>query len=84
MSKNDLILLPTTPSTAFELNAVKDPIQMYLQDIYTVQANLSGNPAISLPIGKHSNGLPFGLQLIGKHFGEKELLDTSAYLMEFC
>lgn len=84
LSKNDLILLPTTPSTAFELNAVKDPIQMYLQDIYTVQANLSGNPAISLPIGKHSNGLPFGLQLIGKHFGEKELLDTSAYLMEFC
>lgn len=84
LKQNDFILLPTTPSTAFELNAVKDPIQMYLQDIYTVQANLSGNPAISLPIGKHSNGMPFGLQLIGKHFGEKELLDTSAYLMEFC
>jgi aspartyl-tRNA(Asn)/glutamyl-tRNA(Gln) amidotransferase subunit A len=84
LKQNDFILLPTTPSTAFELNAVKDPIQMYLQDIYTVQANLSGNPAISLPIGKHSNGMPFGLQLIGKHFGEKELLDTSAYLMDFC
>ncbi|WP_417266631.1 Asp-tRNA(Asn)/Glu-tRNA(Gln) amidotransferase subunit GatA [Brumimicrobium sp.] len=84
LKQNDFILLPTTPSTAFELNAVKDPIQMYLQDIYTVQANLSGHPAISLPIGKHSNGMPFGLQLIGKHFGEKELLDTSAYLMEFC
>ncbi len=84
LAQNDLILLPTTPTTAFELNSVKDPIQMYLQDIYTVQANLAGNPAISLPIGKHSNGLPFGLQLIGKHFGEKELLDTSAYLMEFC
>lgn len=82
--QNDFILLPTTPSTAFELNSVKDPIQMYLQDIYTVQANLAGNPAISLPIGKHSNGMPFGLQLIGKHFGEKELLDTSAYLMDFC
>lgn len=84
LAQNDLILLPTTPTTAFELNSVKDPIQMYLQDIYTVQANLSGNPAISLPIGKHSNGMPFGLQLIGKHFGEKELLDTSAYLMDFC
>lgn len=84
LEKNDVILLPTTPSTAFEINSVKDPIQMYLQDIYTVQANLSGNPAISLPIGKHSNGMPFGLQLIGKHFGEKELLDTSAYLMDFC
>ncbi|RYM35705.1 Asp-tRNA(Asn)/Glu-tRNA(Gln) amidotransferase subunit GatA [Brumimicrobium glaciale] len=84
LAQNDLILLPTTPTTAFELNSVKDPIQMYLQDIYTVQANLAGNPAISLPIGKHSNGMPFGLQLIGKHFGEKELLDTSAYLMDFC
>ncbi|PWH85180.1 Asp-tRNA(Asn)/Glu-tRNA(Gln) amidotransferase subunit GatA [Brumimicrobium oceani] len=84
LAQNDLILLPTTPTTAFELNSVKDPIQMYLQDIYTVQANLAGNPAISLPIGKHSNGMPFGLQLIGNHFGEKELLDTSAYLMDFC
>ena len=84
LAQNDFILLPTTPSTAFELNSVKDPIQMYLQDIYTVQANLAGNPAISLPIGKHSNGMPFGLQLIGKHFGEKELLNTSAYLMDFC
>lgn len=84
LSQNDVILLPTTPSTAFELNSVKDPIQMYLQDIYTVQANLSGNPAISLPIGKHSNGMPFGLQLIGKHFGEKELIDASNYLMDFC
>lgn len=84
LAQNDFILLPTTPSTAFEINSVKDPIQMYLQDIYTVQANLAGNPAISLPIGKHSNGMPFGLQLIGKHFGEKELLDTSAYLMDFC
>ncbi|HLV42832.1 MAG TPA: Asp-tRNA(Asn)/Glu-tRNA(Gln) amidotransferase subunit GatA [Brumimicrobium sp.] len=83
LKQNDFILLPTTPSTAFELNALKDPIQLYLQDIYTVQANLTGNPAISLPIGKHSNGMPFGLQLIGKHFGEKDLLDTSAYLMDF-
>lgn len=76
----DFILLPTTPSTAFELNAVKDPIQMYLQDIFTVHANLTGNPAISLPLGKHSNGLPFGVQVMGKNFGEKQLFDFSAYL----
>jgi len=84
LSKNDVILLPTAPTTAFQLNAVKDPIQMYLQDIFTVQANLSGNPAISLPIGQHSNGMPFGLQLIGSHFKEKELMDASSFLMDFC
>jgi aspartyl-tRNA(Asn)/glutamyl-tRNA(Gln) amidotransferase subunit A len=78
----DLILMPTTPATAFELNAVKDPIQMYLQDIFTVHANLTGNPAISLPLGNHTNGMPFGIQLMGKQFGEKELFNFSAYLEE--
>jgi len=80
LSQYDLILLPTTPSTAFELNAVKDPIQMYLQDIFTVHANLTGHPAISLPLGKHSNGLPFGIQVMGKNFGEKDLFNFSSYL----
>ena len=84
LTQNDVILLPTTPTTAFELDAVKDPIQMYLQDIFTVQANLSGHPAISLPIGQHPNGMPYGLQLIGKRFQEKELIDASAFLMDFC
>ncbi len=84
LEKNDVILLPTTPTTAFKLNEVKDPIQMYLQDIFTVHANLSGNPAISLPIGHHSSHMPFGLQLIGKRFGEKELLEISNFLMDFC
>ncbi len=78
----DVLLMPTTPSTAFELNAVKDPIQMYLQDIFTVHANLTGNPAISLPLGVHSNGLPFGIQLMGKNFGEKQLFDISSYLIK--
>ncbi len=80
LSQYDLILLPTTPSTAFELNAVKDPIQMYLQDIFTVHANLTGHPAISLPLGKHSNGMPFGIQVMGKNFGEKDLFNFSSYL----
>lgn len=76
----DFILLPTTPSTAFEINAVKDPIQMYLQDIFTVHANLTGHPAISLPYGKTSENMPFGVQLMAKPFEEKALFDFSAYL----
>ena len=80
LKEYDVILLPTTPTTAFELNAVKDPIAMYLQDIYTVHANLTGNPAISIPIGKHSNGMPFGIQVIGNHFEEKKMLSFSKLL----
>jgi aspartyl-tRNA(Asn)/glutamyl-tRNA(Gln) amidotransferase subunit A len=76
----DFIMLPTTPSTAFEQNAVSDPISMYLQDIFTVHANLTGNPAISIPIGEHSNGLPFGMQVIGQHFEEKRMLNFSRQL----
>ncbi|HNS41575.1 MAG TPA: Asp-tRNA(Asn)/Glu-tRNA(Gln) amidotransferase subunit GatA [Taishania sp.] len=76
----DFIVLPTTPSTAFELNGVKDPIQMYLQDIFTVHANLTGHPAISLPLGNHSNGLPFGVQIMGKAFDENGLLNFAQYL----
>lgn len=80
LNSYDAILMPTTPNTAFELNAVKDPISMYLQDIFTVHANLTGNPAISLPLGKHSNGMPFGLQLMTRHFEEKRLFDIAAYI----
>ena len=82
MSKYDVMILPTTPSTAFPLNGVKDPIQMYLQDIFTVHANLTGNPAISLPLGKHSNGMPFGIQVMANHFKEKDLFNFSHYLTE--
>ncbi len=82
MSKFDLMILPTTPSTAFPLDGLKDPIQMYLQDIFTVHANLTGNPAISLPLGKHSNGMPFGVQVMADNFKEKELFNFSHYLTE--
>lgn len=78
----DFVLLPTTPDSAFELNAVSDPIQMYLQDIFTVHANHTGNPAISLPLGKKSDGMPFGIQLMANHFEEKSLLEFSDYLMK--
>ena len=77
LSKFDVILLPTTPTTAFDLDGVKDPIAMYLQDIYTVHANLTGNPAISLPLGNHSNGMPFGIQVIADHFKEGDMLNFS-------
>ncbi len=83
LSNYDFILLPTTPGTAFEFGQKSaDPIAMYLEDIFTVQANITGLPAISLPIGKHSNGLPFGVQLIAKSFAESDLLSFSKTLME--
>ena len=79
-SNFDFVLTPTTPSVAFKADSVKDPIQMYLQDIFTVHANLVGNPAISLPLGKKSNGMPFGVQLMTKPFAEQELFNFSATL----
>ncbi|NOQ72393.1 MAG: Asp-tRNA(Asn)/Glu-tRNA(Gln) amidotransferase subunit GatA [Crocinitomix sp.] len=82
---HDFVIMPTTPSTAFEIGKnVDDPITMYLQDIFTVQANLSGNPAISLPLGQHSNGLPFGIQVMGNHFDEGNLLAFSDYMLKNC
>lgn len=80
----DFILLPTTPSTAFELNGVKDPIQMYLQDIFTVHANLTGHPAISIPLGKHSNKLPFGIQIMAKKFDENGMFNFADYIEKNC
>lgn len=82
LAKYDFILLPTTPGTAFELNAVKDPIAMYLQDIFTVHANLTGHPAISLPLGKHANGLPYGIQYLTANFKEARLLSLAKRLMD--
>lgn len=78
----DFILLPTAPTTAFDIGGnIKDPITMYLQDIFTVHANLAGIPAISLPLGHHSNGLPYGMQLMAKRFDDAKLLAFSSELM---
>ncbi len=76
----DLLIGPTCPSTAFAPGEITDPVAMYLQDIFTVQANLAGTPAISLPTGTHSNGLPFGLQLMAKPFDEERLLSAAKTL----
>lgn len=79
----DFILTPTTPHTAFKFGEnSEDPVAMYLEDIFTVQANLSGVPGISLPMFKHSNGLPFGLQLLANKFEEEKLLAFSKQLMD--
>lgn len=83
LNQYDFVLMPTSPGTPFKIGEqVDDPIKMYLEDIYTVQANLVGLPAISLPLGKHSNGLPFGIQVMGKSFEEVGLLAFSKYLMD--
>jgi aspartyl-tRNA(Asn)/glutamyl-tRNA(Gln) amidotransferase subunit A len=71
----DVILGPTSPTTAFTINArTSDPVSMYLSDIYTVSVNLAGLPGISLPAG-FVDGLPVGLQIIGRHFSESRLLN---------
>ena len=82
LSQFDFLLSPTTPHTAFNIGEKNDdPTSRYLEDIFTVQANISGNPAISLPLYKHSNGLPFGLHLLSSKFKEKDLISFSNNIM---
>ena len=73
--KYDIILGPTSPTTAFKIGEnIDDPLKMYLLDVYTAPVNLAGLPGISLPCGLDSKGLPVGLQLIGRPFGEADIL----------
>jgi aspartyl-tRNA(Asn)/glutamyl-tRNA(Gln) amidotransferase subunit A len=77
----DAILTPATPSAAFELGKkFEDPVQMYLNDVFTVTVNLAGLPGIAVPTGLDSSGLPLGLQLIGKPWEEGELLNVAQAL----
>lgn len=78
----DAILAPTTPSAAFALGAMDnaDPVQMYLNDVFTVTLNLAGLPGISVPVGLDRQGLPLGLQLIGRPFEEGALLNQALVL----
>ena len=77
--KVDIILTPTTPTSAFPLGSkgTQDPVEMYMNDIFTVPANLAGLPALSLPVGLDELGLPLGVQLIGNNWQEPLLLNTA-------
>ena len=76
--KCDVILAPTAPMTAFELGrAVADPVETYQTDICTVPVNIAGLPAVSIPCGFNTNGMPIGMQIIGKSFGEAEILNVA-------
>jgi aspartyl-tRNA(Asn)/glutamyl-tRNA(Gln) amidotransferase subunit A len=77
----DYLLLPTTPTTAFKFGEHgDDPVAMYLEDLFTVQAAVSGVPALSIPNGKDDSGMPIGLQVITNSFKEAELYGFSQYL----
>jgi aspartyl-tRNA(Asn)/glutamyl-tRNA(Gln) amidotransferase subunit A len=79
--KVDCIITPISPSTAFKLGEkMEDPLQMYLNDIYTVSANLAGIPGISVPAGYDSSGLPIGVQFLGKQFHESTILKVGDFL----
>jgi aspartyl-tRNA(Asn)/glutamyl-tRNA(Gln) amidotransferase subunit A len=74
----DVIMGPTSPTTAFKIGAKSDdPVAMYLSDIYTISVNLAGLPGMSIPAGFATDGLPVGLQLIGKYFEEARLLNIA-------
>jgi len=72
--KVDYIVTPTTPTPAFKIGEITDPLSLYLQDVYTIPASLAGLPAISIPAGKTKDGLPVGLQIIGKRNSDFMLL----------
>ncbi len=80
-SRVDLLITPTTPTTAFKLGEKSnDPLQMYLNDIYTVSANLAGIPGMNLPIGFHSNGLPIGMQILSQKFQEEKIYHLAKHI----
>ena len=80
-SNYDFVISPTTPHTPFAIGKkYSDPTVTYLEDIFTVQANLSGNPAISIPIKNHSNGMSIGLHIMADNFKEADLLAFSKYM----
>ena len=80
--KYDIIATPAAPTTAFKFGEkTSDPLQMYLSDVCTISVNIAGLPAITIPCGFDKNGMPIGLQLIGRAFNEETLL-KAAYVFE--
>lgn len=83
LEDNDLIFMPTTYGEAFELaSKTSDPVSMYIEDMFTVPINIVGVPAISIPVGKGENGLPIGLQILSKHFNEKEIFNMADFILK--
>jgi aspartyl-tRNA(Asn)/glutamyl-tRNA(Gln) amidotransferase subunit A len=83
LSEHDFILMPTTPTTAFKLGERREnPLEMYLADLFTVQASVAGMPAISIPNGVDKQGLPIGLQIMGNFFAEDKLLSFAEDMMD--
>ena len=78
--KVDLIIAPTTPTTAFKFGEKKSPLEMYLSDVFTIPVNLAGLPAMSIPTGFDSSGLPIGMQIIGPFLSEKLILKLGYYI----
>jgi aspartyl-tRNA(Asn)/glutamyl-tRNA(Gln) amidotransferase subunit A len=77
----DFFISPVTPTTAFTIGEkTEDPLQMYLADVFTVQANVVGNPAIAVPNGFDQQGMPIGIQIMAPYFGEEKMLAFADYL----
>ncbi len=75
--KVDVIISPTSPRTAFKLAEITDPLSLYLQDVFTIPANMAGIPALSIPCGKDEDGLPAGFQIMAPRFQDRFLIETA-------
>jgi aspartyl-tRNA(Asn)/glutamyl-tRNA(Gln) amidotransferase subunit A len=71
----DFVCMPTAPTTAWKFGQIKDPLSLYLEDIFTVPANLAGLPAISVPTGHNSDNIPIGFQILGPYLSDEKLLE---------
>jgi aspartyl-tRNA(Asn)/glutamyl-tRNA(Gln) amidotransferase subunit A len=79
----DVICAPTAPTVAFPIGEkVDDPLAMYLSDVFTVTMSLAGLPAISVPCGMHSSGLPCGLQIVGNYMEEAKIFSLASTLLQ--
>jgi aspartyl-tRNA(Asn)/glutamyl-tRNA(Gln) amidotransferase subunit A len=82
-SEVDLLITPTTPTAAFRIGQKSDdPLQMYLSDIYTTSANLVGIPGMNIPIGKNSDNLPIGLQILSQQFNEEKIFQLAIHIQD--
>lgn len=82
LEENDLIFMPTTYGEAFEIGSkTSDPVSMYIEDMFTVTANIVGLPAISIPVGTGSSGLPLGFQILSRPFAESEIYNVADFIL---